>query len=82
MGLPSDPVSVLWILPLLCLTIGAVLVALAMRETTASAAALRDECAHLADLRTALVDLRTQSEVARAHVDEMRHRSSRTWPER
>jgi len=70
-------VSILWVLPLLCLTIGAVLVTLAMRETTTSAVALRDECARLGDLRAALVDLRTEGDVARAHVDDLRHRSSR-----
>ena len=78
MGLPSDPVSILWVLPLLCLTIGAVLVTLAMRGTSTSAVALRDECARLGELRAALVDLRTEGDVARVHVDDLRHRGSRT----
>ena len=77
MGLPSDPVSVLWVLPLLCLTVGVVLVTLAMRESTRTAVALRDECARLGDLRAALVDLGTEGDITRAHLDHLRHRGSR-----
>ena len=77
MGLPSDPVSVLWVLPLLCLTVGVVLVTLAMRESTRTAVALRDECARLGELRTALVDLRAEGDVARANLEHLRHRGSR-----
>ena len=77
-GLPSDPVSVLWVLPLLCLTVGAVLVTLAMRETTSTTVALRDECLRLGELRAALVDLGTEGDIARAHLDDLRHRGGRT----
>ena len=77
MGLPSDPVSVLWVLPLLCLTVGVVLVTLAMRDSTRTAVALRDECVRLGELRAALVDLRTEGDVARAQLDDLRHRGSR-----
>ena len=68
----------LWVLPLLCLTVGAVLVTLAMRETTATAVALRDECSRLGELRAALVDLRTEGDIGRAHLDDLRHRSGRS----
>ncbi|HEX4820503.1 MAG TPA: hypothetical protein VFV00_09875 [Acidimicrobiales bacterium] len=74
--------SVLWVLPLLCLTVGAVLVTLAMRETTATTVALRDECARLGELRAALVDLRTEGDIGRAHLDDLRHRSSRAGLDR
>jgi len=70
-------VSVLWVLPLLCLTVGAVLVTLAMRETTSTAVALRDECVRLGELRVALVDLGAEGDIARAHLDDLRHRGSR-----
>ena len=69
--------SVLWVLPLLCLSVGVVLVTLAMRETTATAVALRDECARLGELRAALVDLRTEGDGARVLLDDLRHRGSR-----
>lgn len=68
----------LWVLPLLCLTVGAVLVTLAMRETTATAVALRDECSRLGELRAALADLRMEGDVGRAHLDDLRHRSGRS----
>ena len=75
MGLPSDPVSVLWVIPLLCLTVGVVLVTAALRESTRTAVALRDECAQLGELRTALVALREDADLARAHVQGLGRRS-------
>ena len=69
--------SVLWVIPLLCLTVGAVLVTSALRQTTRAAVALRDECAQLGHLRTALVDLREDADEARAAVARLRSRDSR-----
>ena len=62
---------------MLCLTVGAVLVTAAMRQSTRSAIELRDECARLGELRTALVDLRSEADRARRQVDGFRHRGSR-----
>ena len=77
MGLLSNPVSVLWVVPLLCLTVGAVLVTVALRQSTRTAVDLRDECARLGELRTALVDLRSEADRARGHVEGFRRRASR-----
>ena len=74
MGLPSPAVSVLWIVPLLCLTVGTVLVALALRDTTRSAVALREESTHLGEMRMALIALRDEADVARAHIQGLRTR--------
>ena len=62
---------------MLCLTVGAVLVTAAMRQSTRTAIELRDECARLGELRTALVDLRSEADRARSQVDGFRHRASR-----
>lgn len=69
--------SVLWVVPLLCLTVGTVLVTLALRESTRVAEALRDECAQLGQLRTALVDLRWDAGETRSHLDAIRGRGRR-----
>src|SRR5438067_9323911 len=76
-GLPSEAVSVLWVIPLLCLTVGAVLVTSALRHTTRAAVALRDECLQLGHLRTALVDLREDADETRAAVARIRSRDTR-----
>ena len=77
MGVPSDGVSVLWVIPLLCLTVGAVMVTAALRQSTRAAIALRDECAQLGALRTALVELRMDADEVRGSVDRIRSRSIR-----
>ena len=74
MGLPSPDVSVLWVIPLLCLTAGTVLVTVALRQSTGTAVALRDECARLGELRTALVDLRQDADEARRGIERIRSR--------
>jgi hypothetical protein len=68
---------VLWVIPLLCLTAGAVLVTAALRQSTRTAVDLRDECARLGELRTALVDLRQDADRARSHVEGLGRRGSR-----
>jgi hypothetical protein len=75
-------VSVLWVIPLLCVTVGAVLVTSALRQTTRAAVALRDECAQLGHLRTALVDLREDADETRAAVARIRSRDSRARVDR
>ena len=69
--------SVLWVVPLLCLTVGAVLVTAALRQSTRTAVDLRDECARLGELRTALVVLRQEADVARVRIDGLGRRGSR-----
>lgn len=74
--------SVLWVVPILCLTVGTVLVTLALRESTRVAVALRDECAQLGQLRTALVDLRGDTDETRSHLHDIRARGGRDRPGR
>lgn len=68
--------SVLWVVPLLCLTVGTVLVTVALRESARTAVALRDECAQLGELRTALVDLRADADDVGAQMRQLRTRGS------
>jgi cytochrome c-type biogenesis protein CcmH/NrfF len=68
-------VSVLWILPLLFFTAGAVLVLLAAQQAAEAGIRLREESGRLAELRTVLVDLRADGEATRATLDRVRSRS-------
>ena len=70
--------SVLWVVPLLCLTAGAVLVTVALRRGTDEAVALRDECVQLGQLRAALVDLRRDADATRDHLDGIGSRTGRS----
>jgi cytochrome c-type biogenesis protein CcmH/NrfF len=69
---------VLWIVPLLVLAAGAVLVAATLRKSTEATIGLRDECAQLAELRSAVDELRREAEDTRAAVDRIRSRPERT----
>jgi len=68
-------VSVLWVLPLLFAAAGALVLWAAVRQTADAAAALRAECARLDELRTALVALQGETDLARAKIEQMRPRS-------
>ena len=69
--------SILWVLPLIFLAAGAVLMMVALRKSSEVAIELRDECARLEELRTALVDLRADAEDTRNSVDRIRSRGFR-----
>jgi hypothetical protein len=68
-------VSVLWILPLLLYAGGAVLVLSAARQAAEAGARLRAACGRLDDVRTELLQLRTETGTARAAVDRWHSRS-------
>ena len=68
--------------PLLVLTVGALLVTSTLRATTAEAIELRDECARLDELRTELAALRGDGNDALAALDGLRARTRRPPPDR
>jgi cytochrome c-type biogenesis protein CcmH/NrfF len=70
--------SVLWVVPLIVLAAGAVLVGATLRRSTEATVGLRNECAQLEELRSALVDLRREADSTRAAVDRIRSRPERT----
>ena len=73
--------SVLWVVPLVVLTVGTVLVVVTLRTTTDAAVELRDECAQLDELRAALVALRHDADLTRGAVDQVRARARRRPPD-
>jgi hypothetical protein len=73
---------VLWVVPLFVLTAGAVLTAATLRKSTLEATALRDECAQLSELRSALLELRLEADTTRSAFVDMRSRSGRSAPDR
>ncbi|MDQ1424478.1 MAG: hypothetical protein QOD72_1976 [Acidimicrobiaceae bacterium] len=70
--------SVLWVASLLFLAAGAVLVTATLRKTAEATIGLRDECAQLDELRSALVDLRQEADGTRAAIERIRSRSGRS----
>jgi uncharacterized protein with GYD domain len=70
--------SVLWILPLVFLAVGTGVIVLAARQASESAAGLRDECARLAEVRDALVELGAEASVTRSTLDHIRTRREST----
>jgi hypothetical protein len=75
-------VSVLWVASLLFLAAGAVLIAATLRKSAEATIDLRDECARLEDLRSALLELRLEADVTRATIDRIRSRSDRSRVDR
>jgi hypothetical protein len=71
-------VSVLWIACLLFVAAGTVLISATLRKTAEATIDLRDECAQLDDLRSALVDLRAEADITRATIDRIRSRPERS----
>ena len=69
--------SVLWIASLLFLAAGAVLIAATLRKSAEATIDLRDECAQLDELRSALIDLQHEADITRATIDRIRSRSDR-----
>lgn len=67
----------LWVASLLFVAAGAVLISATLRKSAAATIELRDECAQLEELRTALVDLRLEADVTRATIDRIRSRPDR-----
>jgi hypothetical protein len=67
---------------LLLLAVGAVLITVTLRNSAQATSELRDECVQLDELRSALVDLRYEADVARARVERIRSRSSRSSVDR
>ena len=65
----------LWVLPLVIFAAGAVALLYASRAATEAGLALREECRRLEDLRSQLVDLRTETDSARSLLDQLRGRS-------
>jgi type II secretory pathway component PulJ len=74
--------SVLWVVSLLFLAAGAVLIAATLRKSAEATMDLRDECARLEELRSALVDLRLEADVTRATIDRIRSRPDRSRDDR
>ena len=74
--------SVLWVASLVLLAAGAVLIAATLRKTAEATIGLRDECAQLDEVRSALADLRREADVTRAAVDGIRSRSERSRVDR
>ena len=67
----------LWIVPLLFLAAGAAWISAVLRRTAEATIGLRDECAQLEELRSALVDLRHEADITRATIDRIRSRPDR-----
>ena len=67
--------SALWVVPLLFIATGAVLLGMAARRTAEAGDRLREECAHLEELRSVLATLRTEAGAARSTLDRVRTRS-------
>jgi uncharacterized protein (DUF3084 family) len=74
-------VSVLWIASLVIIAAGAVLISATLRKTAEATIDLRDECAQLDQLRSALAELRQEADVARASIDRIRSRPEGSWVE-
>ncbi len=72
--------SVLWVLPLLFYAGGAVLLLAVTRRAAEAGAELRAACNRLDDLRTELIQLRTESERPRAALDGWHFRSDSRAP--
>ena len=70
--------SVLWVAPLLFLAAGAVLISATLRTSAQASIDLRDECARLEELRSALLALRHEADSTRATIDRIRSRSDRS----
>ncbi len=68
----------LWVAPLLVIAAGAAWLAATLRTTAAATVELRDECAQLEELRTALADLQVEADGTRATLDRIRSRPDRT----
>jgi hypothetical protein len=66
--------SVLWILPLLFVAVGAAAVGYAARQAAQVAAGLREECARLDEVRVALLELRNEAAATCSGIDDMRAR--------
>jgi hypothetical protein len=62
------------VVSLLFLAGGAVLITATLRKTTEATIGLRDECAQLEELRSALVDLRDEADSTRAAIERIRSR--------
>ena len=69
--------SVLWIASLLFLAAGAVLISATLRKSAEATIDLRDECAQLDELRSALTALQHEADITRATIDRIRSRSDR-----
>ena len=69
--------SVLWIASLLFLAAGAVLISATLRKSAEATIDLRNECAQLDELRSALTDLQHEADITRATIDRIRSRSDR-----
>jgi len=68
-------VSILWVLPLLIYAGGSVLLLSVTRRAADAGALLRAECNRLDEVRTALLQLRTETETARTGLDRLHSRS-------
>jgi hypothetical protein len=62
---------------LLFLAAGAALLAATVRKSAEATIDLRDECAQLEELRSALTDLRHEADLTRATIDGLRSRGRR-----
>jgi type II secretory pathway component PulJ len=71
-------VSVIWVASLLILAAGTVLISATLRKSAQATMELRDECAQLEELRSALADLRHEADITRASVDRIRSRPGRS----
>ena len=69
--------SVLWVASLVVLAGGAVFISATLRKTAQATLDLRDECAQLEQLRSALADLRHEADITRASMDRIRSRPER-----
>ena len=58
------------------------LIAATLRKTAEATIELRDECAQLEELRSALVDLRHEADITRATIDRIRSRPDRSRVDR
>jgi len=75
-------VSVLWVVPLLFVAVGALLLVVVVRQTADAAAELHGECARLDELRTALVALRGDAALTRSKLEHLGSRSEASDPGR
>jgi hypothetical protein len=75
-------VSVLWVVPLLVFAVGALLILVALRDSAVAAAALRDECARLEEVRVALASLRTDADLTRQKALSLRTAVRPSGPDR
>jgi hypothetical protein len=56
---------------------GAVFISATLRKTAQATVDLRDECARLEELRSALAELRHEADITRTSMDRIRTRSDR-----